>query len=53
MALIDVDVQEGESGTKETKSVPFVGLPKYMPRAHAKVTRLIAADRVQKAAGLR
>ena len=52
MALIDVDVQEGESGTKETEPVPFVGLPKYMPKAHAKVMGLIAADRVQKAAGL-
>ena len=51
MALMDVDVREGELGTKAIELVLFVGLPRYMPKAYTKVIGLIAADRVQKAAG--
>ncbi|KAK4448884.1 hypothetical protein QBC34DRAFT_438663 [Podospora aff. communis PSN243] len=52
MKIIEDDGEEGESGVKEKERVPFVGLPDYMPRVHAKVMGVIAADRVQKAARL-
>ncbi|KAM7187564.1 hypothetical protein V8F20_010931 [Naviculisporaceae sp. PSN 640] len=56
MRLIDHPDNEEEEGGGDTKKekehLPFVGLPKYMPKAQARTMGIIAAHRLEEADGV-